>query len=245
MQDDFAEELTFMMDDTTLKESDPEPYAKDLLLDAQLKHKIFNDNLVIKAFYEAEKAHRGQMRASGDPYLQHCVETAVLLASIGANATVVAAGLLHDTLDDSFISYDYILQTFGAGVADLVEGVSKLSQLSKLARESNTANKTMEADRLHTMFLAMADARAVLIKLADRLHNMMTLEALPLSKKQRFAKETMEIFAPLANRLGITSWKEQLENLCFKYLNPDQHKDLSSQLLKSFNEAMVSSAEEN
>lgn len=122
--------------------------------------------------------------------------------------------------------------------------VSKLSQLSKLARESNTANKTMEADRLHTMFLAMADARAVLIKLADRLHNMMTLEALPLSKKQRFAKETMEIFAPLANRLGITSWKEQLENLCFKYLNPDQHKDLSSQLLKSFNEAMVSSAEE-
>lgn len=244
VQDDFAEELTFMMDDTTLKESDPEPYAKDLLLKAQLKHKIFNDNLVIKAFYEAEKAHRGQMRASGDPYLQHCVETAILLASIGANATVVAAGLLHDTLDDSFISYDYILQTFGAGVADLVEGVSKLSQLSKLARESNTASKTMEADRLHTMFLAMADARAVLIKLADRLHNMMTLEALPSSKKQRFAKETMEIFAPLANRLGITSWKEQLENLCFKYLNPDQHKDLSSQLLKSFNEAMVTSAEE-
>ncbi|KAL4560082.1 hypothetical protein LXL04_032230 [Taraxacum kok-saghyz] len=243
VQDDFAEELTFMMDESTLKESNPDPYAKDLLLKAQLKHKIFNDNLVIKAFYEAEKAHRGQMRASGDPYLQHCVETAVLLASIGANATVVAAGLLHDTLDDSFISYDYILQTFGSGVADLVEGVSKLSQLSKLARESNTANKTMEADRLHTMFLAMADARAVLIKLADRLHNMMTLEALPLPKKQRFAKETMEIFAPLANRLGITSWKEQLETLCFKYLNPEQHKDLSSQLLKSFNEAMVTSAE--
>ncbi|GJU34872.1 RELA/SPOT-like protein, partial [Tanacetum coccineum] len=81
--------------------------------------------------------------------------------------TVVAAGLLHDTLDDSFISYDYVLQTFRAGVADLVQGVSKLSHLSKLARESDTANRTMEADRLHTMFLAMADARAVLIKLAD------------------------------------------------------------------------------
>ncbi|KAL8232448.1 hypothetical protein R6Q57_002226 [Mikania cordata] len=242
LHDNFAEELIFMMDDSSLKESDPEPYAKDLLLDAQLKHKIFNDSLVIKAFYEAEKAHRGQMRASGDPYLQHCVETAVLLATIGANATVVAAGILHDTLDDSFMSYDYILQTFGAGVADLVEGVSKLSHLSKLARESNTANKTMEADRLHTMFLAMADARAVLIKLADRLHNMMTLEALPLSKKQRFAKETMEIFAPLANRLGITNWKEQLENLCFKYLNPEQHDDLSGKLLKSFDEAMVTSA---
>ncbi|KAF5807916.1 putative GTP diphosphokinase [Helianthus annuus] len=242
VNDSFGEELTFVMDDTALKESVPEPYVKDLLLNAQMKHKIFNDSLVIKAFYEAEKAHRGQMRASGDPYLQHCVETAVLLATIGANATVVAAGILHDTLDDSFISYDYILQTFGSGVADLVEGVSKLSHLSKLARESNTANRTMEADRLHTMFLAMADARAVLIKLADRLHNMMTLEALPMSKKQRFAKETMEIFAPLANRLGIISWKEQLENLCFKYLNPEQHNDLSSKVFKSFDEAMVTSA---
>lgn len=122
--------------------------------------------------------------------------------------------------------------------------MSKLSQLSKLARESNTASKTVEADRLHTMFLAMADARAVLIKLADRLHNMMTLDALPLSKQQRFAKETMEIFAPLANRLGISSWKEQLENLCFKHLNPEQHKELSSQLLKSFDEAIVTSSVE-
>ncbi|GJT86608.1 probable GTP diphosphokinase RSH2, chloroplastic [Tanacetum coccineum] len=237
------DELTFVMDDG-LSESCVESCYKELLTNAQMKHKVFNDSLVVKAFYEAEKAHRGQMRASGDPYLQHCVETAVLLATIGANATVVAAGLLHDTLDDSFISYDYILQTFGAGVADLVQGVSKLSHLSKLARESDTANRTMEADRLHTMFLAMADARAVLIKLADRLHNMMTLDALPLSKKQRFAKETMEIFAPLANRLGITSWKEQLETLSFKYLNPEQHDDLSSQLLKSFDEAMVTSAAE-
>lgn len=120
--------------------------------------------------------------------------------------------------------------------------VSKLSQLSKLARDNNTASKTVEADRLHTMFLAMADARAVLIKLADRLHNMMTLEALPIDKQQRFAKETLEIFAPLANRLGISSWKEQLENLCFKHLYPEQYKELSSKLVKSFDEAMISSA---
>ncbi|CAN1218509.1 Probable GTP diphosphokinase RSH3, chloroplastic [Linum perenne] len=182
------------------------------------------------------------MRASGDPYLQHCVETAVLLATIGANSTIVAAGLLHDTIDDSFLSYDYIFGTFGAGAADLVEGVSKLSYLSQLARENNTASKTVEADRLHTMFLAMADARAVMIKLADRLHNMMTLDALPLPKQQRFAKETLEIFVPLANRLGISAWKEQLENLCFKHLNPDQHKDLSSQLVKTFDEAVITSA---
>ncbi|PON88943.1 RelA/SpoT [Trema orientale] len=235
------DEMTFNIEDG-FSECDSEPYAKDLLLAAQLRHKIFCDEFVVKAFYEAEKAHRGQMRASGDPYLQHCVETAVLLALIGANSTVVAAGLLHDTLDDSFMSYDYIHGTFGAGVADLVVGVSKLSHLSKLARDNNTASKTVEADRLHTMFLAMEDARAVLIKLADRLHNMMTLDALPLEKQQRFAKETLEIFVPLANRLGISSWKEQLENLCFKHLNPGQHDELSSKLLESFDKAMITSA---
>ncbi|KAK8641913.1 hypothetical protein V6N13_011281 [Hibiscus sabdariffa] len=237
-----VDELPFSMEDNFIEEVDSNPCAKELLLGAQMRHKIFCEDFVAKAFYEAEKAHRGQMRASGHPYLQHCVETAVLLASIGANSTIVAAGLLHDTIDDSFLSYDYICRTFGAGVADLVLGVSKLSQLSKLARENNTASKTVEADRMNTMFLAMADARAVLIKLADRLHNMMTLDALPLLKQQRFAKETLEIFAPLANRLGISSWKYQLENLCFKHLNPDQHKELSSRLVDSFDEAMITSS---
>lgn len=236
-----TDELTFNMEDNFV-ELDLPPYAKDLLSDAQSRHSIFRDDFVIKAFHEAEKAHRGQMRASGHPYLQHCMETAVLLANIGANSTVVAAGLLHDTVDDSFVTYENISSSFGAGVADLVEGVSKLSQLSKLARENNTASKTVEADRLHTMFLAMADARAVLIKLADRLHNMLTLDALPLIKQQRFAKETLEIFAPLANRLGISTWKEQLENLCFKHLNPDHHQELSSKLLKSSDEAVITSS---
>lgn len=216
--------------------------CNDLLFDAQSRHKIFRDELVIKAFYEAERAHRGQKRASGDPYLQHCVETAVMLAKIGADSTVVSAGLLHDTLDDSSVTYAYILRVFGSGVADLVQGVSKLSQLSKLARESNTACKIAEADRLHTMVLAMGDARAVLIKLADRLHNMMTLDALPLLKQQRIAKETLEIFAPLANRLGISTWKEQLENLCFKYLYPDQYRDLSSKLVNSLDDDMITCA---
>jgi len=196
-------------EEETLDES-CDPSARKILSVAQSRHKIFYEEIVVKAFYEAEKAHRGQMRANGDLYLQHCVETAILLAMIGASSTVVAAGLLHDTLDDSFMNYDYIFRTFGVKIADLVEGVSKLSHMSKLARENNTASKTVEADRLHTMFLAMTDARAVLIKLADRLHNMVTLEALPTAKQQRFAKETLEIFVPLANRLGISSWKEQL-----------------------------------
>ncbi|CAL9039182.1 probable GTP diphosphokinase RSH2, chloroplastic [Musa acuminata AAA Group] len=238
-----VEELPFGLDDSMIDtETTCEPYAQELLAGAQARHKIFHEEIVLKAFYEAEKAHKGQMRASGDPFLQHCVETAVLLADVGANCTIVAAGLLHDTLDDSFMDYDHIFHMFGAGVADMVEGVSKLSHLSQLARDNNTANKYVEADRLHTMFLAMADARAVLIKLADRLHNMMTLEALPMVKQQRFAKETLEIFAPLASRLGISTWKEQLQTLCFKHLHPEQHRDLSLQLLKSLNEALVASA---
>ncbi|XP_021716529.1 probable GTP diphosphokinase RSH2, chloroplastic [Chenopodium quinoa] len=232
-----VEELTFNMEDHFVFGGSVE----ELLASAQIRNKIFYEDFVIKAFYEAEKAHRGQVRASGHPYLHHCLETAVLLANIGANSTVVAAGLLHDTIDDSFVTYDYILSIFGSGVADLVHGVSKLSHLSKLARENNTANKTIEADRLHTMFLAMADARAVLIKLADRLHNMMTLDALPSHKQQRFAKETLEIFAPLANRLGISTWKEQIEDLCFKHLYPNQYNELSSKRMKSFDQAMIES----
>ncbi|GER53565.1 RELA/SPOT homolog 3 [Striga asiatica] len=234
-------ELTFNMEDSFVG-TDLPPYARDMLSEAQSRHLIFRDDFVVKAFFEAEKAHRGQMRASGHPYLQHCLETAVLLANVGANSTVVAAGLLHDTVDDSFVTSEAISRSFGTEVADLVEGVSKLSQLSKLARENNTASKTVEADRLHTMFLAMADARAVLIKLADRLHNMSTLDALPLVKQQRFANETLEIFAPLANRLGISTWKEQLENLCFKYLNPDNHREISSKLVNNFDEAVITSS---
>ncbi|XP_020589804.1 probable GTP diphosphokinase RSH2, chloroplastic [Phalaenopsis equestris] len=237
------EELDFSFEDS-FRHNFPrncEPYALRLLSGAQSRHKIFHEDIVIKAFFEAEKAHRGQVRATGDPYLQHCVETAVLLAHIGANSLVVAAGLLHDSVDDSFMSYGYIFRVFGAGVADLVEGVSKLSQLSKLARDNNTASRTIEADRLHTMFLAMADARAVLIKLADRLHNMMTLDALPLVKQQRFAMETLEIFTPLANRLGIFTWKEQLENLCFKHLHPDLYAELSSELETHFDEKLIQS----
>ncbi|KAG6520924.1 probable GTP diphosphokinase RSH2, chloroplastic [Zingiber officinale] len=237
-----VEELPFGLDTSVIDSPNYDPYAMELLAGAQSRHKIFCEEIIIKAFYEAERAHRGQMRASGDPYLKHCVETAVLLAKIGANTTVVAAGLLHDTLDDSFMDYDHIFHTFGAGIADLVEGVSKLSHLSKLARDSNTASKAIEADRLHTMFLAMADTRAVLIKLADRLHNMITLEALPAVKQQRFAKETLEIFAPLASRLGISTWKEHLENLSFRHLHPEKHRDLSLQLMRSSDEALVASA---
>ncbi|KAM3364790.1 hypothetical protein ACQJBY_014883 [Aegilops geniculata] len=216
--------------------------AAALLAGAQSRHAIFREELVRRAYYAAEAAHRGQMRASGDPYLQHCVETAALLAELGAGPPVIAAGLLHDTVDDAGLDYGSISEQFGAGVADLVKGVSNLSHLSKLARRNDTASRTDEADRLRTVFLAMEDARAVLIKLADRLHNMRTLDSLPKIKQQCFAKETLEIFAPLANQLGILNWKEQLENLCFKHLCPEQYEELSSNLHEFYNRDMIAAA---
>ncbi|XP_066398018.1 probable GTP diphosphokinase RSH3, chloroplastic [Miscanthus floridulus] len=213
-----------------------------LIAGAQSRHAIFSDELVRRAFAAAEAAHRGQVRASGDPYLQHCVETAALLAELGAGPAVVAAGLLHDTVDDAGLGYGFISEHFGAGVADLVKGVSKLSHLSKLARRNDTASRIDEADRLRIIFLAMEDARAVLIKLADRLHNMRTLDSLPKNKQQSFAKETLEIFAPLANQLGILNWKEQLENLCFKYLCPDKFDELSTSLTEFYNRDLIAAA---
>lgn len=213
-----------------------------LIAGAQSRHAIFRDELVRRAFSAAEAAHRGQVRASGDPYLQHCVETAALLAELGAGPAVVAAGLLHDTVDDAGLGYGFISEHFGAGVADLVKGVSNLSHLSKLARRNDTASRIDEADRLRIVFLAMEDARAVLIKLADRLHNMRTLNSLPKTKQQSVAKETLEIFAPLANQLGILNWKEQLENLCFKYLYPENFDELSTKLIEIYNIDMIAAA---
>uniref|UniRef100_A0A0D6QVV6 GTP diphosphokinase n=1 Tax=Araucaria cunninghamii TaxID=56994 RepID=A0A0D6QVV6_ARACU len=235
------EEFTFPLEGIFTADA-LEPYAEELLRDAQAQHQIFKVDSVIKAFHHAEKAHRGQVRVSGDPYLKHCVETSVLLAMIGSSEIVVVAGLLHDTLDDTHTDYSQLFDIFGRDVADLVQGVSRLSLISQLARDNNTASKTVEADRLHTMFLAMMDVRVVLIKLADRLHNMRTLGALPVPKQQRIAKETLEIFAPLANRLGIWSWKAELEDLCFKYLNPQEYQELSARLAKGFREATIMSA---
>lgn len=216
--------------------------SQDVLHIAQRRHEIFKDPFIIRAFEEAEQAHHGQFRANGDLYLVHCVETAMVLANIGANKVVVAAGLLHDTIDDSCIKYTQLQELFGTEVANLVEGVTRVSEFSKLARDNHTAYKTVEADRLHTMILAMADVRVVLIKLADRLHNMRTLGALRKDKRCRIAKETLEVFVPLAGRLGIWSWKSEMEDLCFKHLKPHEHRELAIKLAEGFREATILSA---
>ncbi|MEM9946052.1 MAG: bifunctional (p)ppGpp synthetase/guanosine-3',5'-bis(diphosphate) 3'-pyrophosphohydrolase [Cyanobacteria bacterium P01_D01_bin.36] len=179
------------------------------------------DQLVCRAFEFAYQLHKGQMRASGDPYIAHPVAVAGLLRSLGGDSAMIAAGFLHDVVEDTDVTADEIEGLFGAEVRHLVEGVTKLSKF-------NFDSKTeQQAENFRRMFLAMAkDIRVIVVKLADRLHNMRTLEHLRPEKQVRIARETLEIFAPLANRLGIGRFKWELEDLCFKYLEPASYCEL-------------------
>jgi GTP pyrophosphokinase len=175
---------------------------------------------ISKAYDFAKEAHQGQKRASGEDYFVHCVETATTLVKMGLGSITVSAALLHDTYEDTDVSLEEIEKEFGKDIAFIVKGVSKLSKVQLKGSEEE-----YYLNNLQKMFLAMAaDIRVVLIKLADRLHNMRTLSAKPLEKQQRIAKETMEVFVPIANRLGIGEIKGQLEDICFKYLDPRNYK---------------------
>ena len=173
-------------------------------------------DFVTKAFEFAEKAHEGQKRRSGEDYFQHCIATAQLLAEIGMGSKTVSAGLLHDTPEDTQVTLKEIKTEFGEELHDMVEGITKLGKLK--LRETK---EEYLLENLRRMFLAMAaDIRVVIIKLADRIHNMRTLEFNPRDKQIRIARETMEIFTPIADRLGIGEYKTELEDLSFKYLKP-------------------------
>lgn len=177
--------------------------------------------LICRAFEFAYRLHEGQYRASGEPYIAHPIAVAGLLRYLGGSATIVAAGLLHDVIEDTDVTPEQLEQAFGAEVRQLVEGVTKLSKF-------NFSSKTeRQAENFRRMFLAMAqDIRVIVVKLADRLHNMRTLEHLPEDKRRSIALETREIFAPLANRLGIGRFKWELEDLAFKYLEPDAYREI-------------------
>ena len=183
------------------------------------------EGLLSAAFHFAFQLHDGQVRASGEPYICHPVAVADLLRDIGASAGVIAAGFLHDVVEDTDVTPEEIEQHFGAEVRGLVEGVTKLGGI-------HFTNKTeAQAENLRRMFLAMAsDIRVVLVKLADRLHNMRTLGALKPEKQQRIARETREIYGPLANRLGIGRLKWELEDLAFKILEPDAFREIQQQV---------------
>lgn len=177
--------------------------------------------LIARAFRFAYSLHEGQYRASGEPYIAHPVAVAGLLRDLGGSAAVICAGFLHDVVEDTEVTPEEIEERFGAEVRQLVEGVTKLSKF-------NFSSKTeQQAENFRRMFLAMAqDIRVILVKLADRLHNMRTLEHLASTKQKRIAKETMDIFAPLANRLGIGRVKWELEDLSFKYLDAEQYRSI-------------------
>ena len=166
-----------------------------------------DNSLICRAFEFARDLHEGQFRKSGEPYICHPVAVAGMLRYMGANSAMIAAGFLHDIVEDTDVTAEDLEQQFGYEVRQLVEGVTKLSKF-------NFSSKTeRQAENFRRMFLAMAkDIRVIVVKLADRLHNMRTLEHLPLEKQRRIALETREIFAPLANRLGIGRFKWELED---------------------------------
>ncbi|GAI23711.1 unnamed protein product, partial [marine sediment metagenome] len=183
---------------------------------------------LIKAAYEfASQAHQGQMRKSREPFLEHPLNTAMTLAELRLDADTLAAALLHDVPEDCGISLEEVEANFGSEVTRLVDGVTKLSKLTSRAEGEQRKSK-FQAENLRKMLVATAkDLRVVFVKLADRLHNMRTLGALPPRKRQAIAQETLEIYAPLAHRLGMWNVKWQLEDLAFRYLEPQQYRRLS------------------
>src|SRR6185503_11593263 len=185
-----------------------------------------NVGLIERAHQVASTAHEGQLRASGEPYITHPVAVAYELAALQMDAESIAAALLHDVPEDTDVTIADLEKRFGREVAKLVDGVTKLSKFG-----SARSMEEQQAENIRKMFLAMAeDVRVVIIKLADRLHNMRTLGALPPDKQVRIARQTMEIYAPLAHRLGIWQWKWELEDLSFKYAEPEVFRKMVEML---------------
>lgn len=196
-----------------------------------LKIKEYNPSCDIamldKAYAMAKKAHEGQLRESGEPYISHPIEVANILADLELDCTTIIAGLLHDTVEDTNCTSDEIKDLFGEDTAALVDGVTKLDKIPYTTKEEQ------QAENLRKMFMAMAkDIRVILIKLADRLHNITTLKYMPAEKQVEKARETLEIYAPLAHRLGISRVKWELEDSCLRYLHPNEYYDLVEKISK-------------
>ncbi len=182
----------------------------------------FDEELLQKAYIFSARQHRDQMRSSGEPYLVHPLNVAYTLADMRLDETSIAVGLLHDVIEDTLTTKEVLQETFGEDVAELVDGVTKISRYAYVSKEEQ------QAETFRKMLLAMvSDLRVVLVKLADRLHNMRTLQFLPEERRVAIAKETMEIYAPIANRLGMGRIKSELEDLSFRYLHPREFEELS------------------
>src|SRR6478736_4320634 len=188
-------------------------------------------DLLKRAYDFSEKAHTGQKRKSGDPYFIHPASVAGIITELKLDTASVCAGLLHDVVEDTLATTDDIERDFGQEVAFLVDGVTKLSKINFASKEDR------QAENFRKMLVAMArDIRVLLVKLCDRLDNMRTLEFMKPDSQDRIARETMEIYAPLANRLGIARIKSELEDLSFKYTEPDAYADLEKKVQTSQSE---------
>jgi len=188
--------------------------------------------LIRKAYRFADNAHKGQMRASGDPYISHCLGVGNNLAQLRVDANTISAGLLHDVLEDTDMTYDQLAKEFGGQIATLVEGVSNIGALNIPASlPSEQKQQQKQAENLRKMLIATArDVRVILIKLADRLHNMRTLDALEPHRIKRISQETRDIYSPLANRLGMARWKWELEDHAFHHLDPKMYREMAEQV---------------
>lgn len=186
---------------------------------------------VKQALRVAYRAHRSQMRKSGEPFIIHPVEVALLLSGMKMDAETVMAGLLHDTVEDTDLTFEQVEAMFGVEVKNIVEGETKVSKLPKIMGFSDFADE--QAENLRQMFIAMTDDyRIIIVKLADRLHNMRTLRHMKPEKQKKISRETLDIFAPLAHRMGIWQFKSELEDTAFKYLYPEEYKLLNQRLLQ-------------
>ena len=204
----------------------PEKLYEELIASVHKYHPSADISLIEKAYHIADEAHKGQVRKSGEPYIIHPLCVAIILAELELDKETIVAGLLHDVVEDTVMTDEEISEEFGAEVALLVDGVTKLGQLSYDADKVE-----VQAENLRKMFLAMAkDIRVILIKLADRLHNMRTLKYMTPEKQKEKARETMDIYAPIAQRLGISKIKIELDDLSLKYLEPEAYYDLVKQV---------------
>ena len=194
---------------------------QDIVRKMKSNNRKSNSNLILKAYNFANEKHKNQKRQTGEPYIVHPLEVAYILADLRMDDATICAALLHDVVEDTDTTHEDIVNIFGEEIAEMVAGVTKLSKIQYETIEEN------QVENYRKMFLAMGkDIRVILIKLADRLHNMRTLSALKRDRQLANAKETMDIYAPLANRLGIYSLKWELEDLSFMYLNPEEYREL-------------------
>lgn len=204
----------------------PEELYKELISRILTYHPSTDISMIEKAYKVADKAHEGQFRKSGEPYIMHPLNVAIILAELELDKETIVAGILHDVVEDTVMTSEEIAAEFSEEVAFLVEGVTKLTQL-----KMTTDKIEVQAENLRKMFLSMAkDIRVILIKLADRLHNLRTLKYQSPAKQVEKARETMDIYAPIAHRLGISKIKIELDDLSMKYLMPDVYADLKAQI---------------